>query len=123
MTVDLVPEYAVLAQSVPLHRLVSCLYEITFRAYLQDIRLVCTKDTLGSSLLIMQLPQLAYTRIVYRPVSAISCGDTSNASRSPVRKSRKVSIPLQSMPRSTIVTATASRMPVTMVRAPFNRAA
>jgi hypothetical protein len=66
---------------------------------------------------------MAYSKIICHPISAIACGDACNAARSPVRKSLKVSIPLQSIPRSTVVIATAFEMPVTMVCAPFNRTA
>ena len=71
---------------------------------------------------------LAYTWIICHLVSANACDDSYNArsdptaARSPVRKSLKISTPLQSMPRSTIISATASKMLVMMVLAPFSHA-
>jgi hypothetical protein len=63
---------------------------------------------------------LCHDRLVYpsmrRPIRA-------RAARSPVCKSARVSTPPQSMPKSTMVSATMSERPVMMVCAPFSRTA
>jgi hypothetical protein len=54
---------------------------------------------------------------------SMRCPILASAVRSPVCKSARVSIPLQSMPKSTMASATASERPVTIVCAPFSRTA